>query len=627
MKFSSLLSLTLTTLGGAAAGRLLQRRHGWEAGHRRVAICVDLDDVLAVALRADRPLDDVLHELAHHGATHASLPELTLNRLRASGALTPRAPARTGGTRAGGARAGGSETRPYMNWNHFNAAPELVGPLAAELAARLPYTGARVSGASTLAFAGDLAVLGEIGLGFDAGLAERVRRAGLDCVPRPVSYAWPEDRLIDLTLAQAAVFGRLVAFDGDLILGHEMHLDATLRAMEREGLALVYFAESRHQKGDWFVAKRRAPHVVLAHRFTPAEMTPLDFHAAAHHWAHLARERGLRLCYVNAFKVLHAAEPLELLHYVEHIREALEHAGFQVTKDVCAPTPAPGPDRRDLALVGLASAGAAAAAVNAALDLPEAAGGPLTVVAAGGAAALPFLERPRSELEALYPPSYAPKALALAAAAFAPAAAVQLARREGAGGWAVGVVMQAGTAAALAAATSGPDYALRIETYKGFNLDWALPLAAAALTLPEARSRFSALALIAGLWALANPRHPDLLARFDPAHAEGHTHHLSAAARLAGDLRLALGPQPARKWAGLGPFATALSVVLARHDRQGAAAVAAAVGALGGALGLVGFRRPERALAVTLREAGPSFAAGAALGALALLAGRRPNDE
>jgi hypothetical protein len=96
-----------------------------------------------------------------------------------------------------------------------------------------------------------------------------------------VSYAWPEDRLIELTLAQAAVFGRLVAFAGDMILGHEMHLETMLGVMAREGLALVYFAESRHQKGDWFVAKRRAPHVVLAHRFTPQDMIPLDLHAAA----------------------------------------------------------------------------------------------------------------------------------------------------------------------------------------------------------------------------------------------------------------------------------------------------------------------------------------------------------
>ncbi|HJW84568.1 MAG TPA: DUF5693 family protein, partial [Anaerolineae bacterium] len=165
-------------------------------------------------------------------------------------------------------------------------------------------------------------------------------------VPRPVSYAWPEKPLLDRTLTQAAALGYLIAFDGDMILGHEMHLNETLETMEREGLTLVYFAESRHQKGDWFVAKRRAPNVVLAHRFTPAEMIPLDFHAAAHHWAYLARERGIRLCYVNFFKVLHATDPLEGLHYIEHIKEALQQDGFEVTQHIGLPMPAPTPDKK-----------------------------------------------------------------------------------------------------------------------------------------------------------------------------------------------------------------------------------------------------------------------------------------
>ena len=461
LKPATLLSLTLTALGGLASARVLQRRQAWEATHRRVAICVDLDDAKAAAIRAGQPLGAVLHALADHGATHASLPELSLNRLRAEGALTPRAPSQPRRAKP-----------PVGHWNYLYGPEELVEQLAAELAARLPYTQARVLGATTLSFAGDLPTLGEIGLGFDAALAQQIQSAGLSCVPRPVSYAWPEDRLIDQTLAQAAVFGKLVAFDGDLILGHEMHLDATLRAMAREALTLVFFAESRHQKGDWFVAKRRAPHVVLAHRFTPAAMVPLDLHAAAHHWAHLARERGVRLCYVNFFKVLHATAPLEALHYVEHIREALQQDGFEVHPDVGGPTPVPAPSRAELALTGLASAGIAASAVNTALDLPDGAALPLTIAAAAGAAALPHLERPRNELEAQYPPSYAPKALALAAT-LAPAAAVTLTQHGGAAGWLGGVLTQLSAAAAVAAATSSQDYHLRVEEYRGFNLDWA----------------------------------------------------------------------------------------------------------------------------------------------------------
>lgn len=609
MKLSRLLSLSLAAAGSAAAARVLGRRQQWEATHNRVAICVDFDDAYAAAIRAGMPFDDLLHELGHHGATHLSLPELTLNRLLRTGQLTPLG------------LASPISTRPRVgHWNYLTGDPDLVLQLASELSARLPYTQAQVIDGCALAFAGDLPTLGEIGLGFDAFMAQRITLQGLALVPRPVSYAWPEDNLIDLTLAQAGVFGKLVAFDGDMILGHEMHLEATHAAMEHHGLTLVYFSESRHQKGDWFVAKRRSPNVVLAHRFTPAEMIPLDFHAAAHHWAYLARERGVRFCYVNFFKVLHATAPLEGLHYVEHIKEALEHDGFVVTPDVGLPTPVPAPTKDELALVGLTSAGAASAAVAAALGLPEVAAIPLVVASAVGAASLPYLEQPRGHLEEQYPPSYAPKLLALAAS-LAPVAALNASDPAE---WVEGALLQAGAAAALAALTSGQDYHLRIEEYRGFGLDWLLPLATAALSISDRALRVGTLASLAGLWTICNQRQIDLLAKFDPAHAEGHTHHLSTAARLIGDAKIALGPQPARKWFGLGAAGTALSLVLKSRGHKGLAAGAALVGATGNTLGLVGWRRPERALAVTAKEALPSFGAGVAVGLLTLMF-YRPN--
>ncbi len=607
MKLSRFLATALAVAGAAFATRVLRRRHAWEQIHNRVAICVDFDDAHEAAIRAALPFDSFLGKLARHGATHLSLPELTLNRLIEGGRLTPQLPA-TPFSRA--PRVG--------RWNYLHGDPALVSQLAAELSARLPYTEPATMGDGTLVFAGDRAAIGSIGMGFDASVAAIIAGQGLGVVPRPVSYPWPEDSLITLSLAQASVFGKLIAFDGDMILGHEMHLSATLEAMEREGLTLVYFAESRHQKGDWFVAKRRAPAVVLAHGFTPAGMIPLDYHAAAHLWAQLARERGIRFCYVNFFKVLHATAPLEALYYVEHIKEALEAEGFVLTADVSLPTPVPAPDKKDLALVGLASAGAASAALAGALNLPEAAAVPLVALAAGVAAALPYLEQPRDHLEAQYPPSYAPKLLALAAA-LSPVAA--LAARNPLE-WGEGVLLQIAAAAAIAAATTGQDYHLRIEEYRGFNLDWLPPLAYAATGIPDATARAAAISALVGAWAVLTQRGQDPLAKLDPAHAEGHTHHLSAATRFAGDARMALGPQPARKWAGLGPFASALGLAFTSRGQRGWGAAATIIGAIGNTLGLVGFRRPERALKMTLREAVPSFGIGAALGLLVLVLSR-----
>lgn len=321
--------MSLTTVGGLAASRILARRHRWEGENRRVAICVDYDDTRVAAIRAGISFEEMLAQVAAHGATHLALPELNLSRLRKLGRLTPRVPPHcaadsptTGGTMPG--TSGVTEPRQASvgHWNYLHGEPALVEHLASELNERLPYTEAQVLAEQTLVLAGDLPTIGAIGLGFEKCVAQQISDHGLGIVPRPVSYAWPERTLLERTLQQAAALGNLVAFEGDMILGHEMHLDETLDAMTHEGLSFVYFAESHHQKGDWFIAKQRAPHVVLGHQFTREEMLEIDLHAACHNWVHLVRERGIRFCYVNFFHVLHATESLEGLQYLEHLKGA-----------------------------------------------------------------------------------------------------------------------------------------------------------------------------------------------------------------------------------------------------------------------------------------------------------------
>ena len=303
---------------------------------------------------------------------------------------------------------------------------------------------------------------------------------------------WDFPDLLRQTLAEAAQIGRCVAFAGDMILGHEMHLDATVQALADNDLTFVYFCESRHQKGDWFVAKRRAPHLVLAHHFTPQQMVPLDYHAACHNWVHFARERGVRFCYVNFFRVLHATAPLEGLDYVHHLKHALEDAGFELAADATPPVPIPTPQPQELALTGLAAAGVGATAVSNLLNLPPQAAVQLTTAAAAGAWALPHLEQRRNaaavaryhhaqshthrhdhathdhhhhhhahdhdhdhgDLHALYPPSYAPKLLALAAAALGP---IPLTTARNESEWLTGVAQQTAAALTLAAVTSGQE--------------------------------------------------------------------------------------------------------------------------------------------------------------------------
>jgi hypothetical protein len=151
-------------------------------------------------------------------------------------------------------------------------------------------------------------------------------------------------------------------------------------------------------------------------------------------------------------------------------------------------------------------------------------------------------------------------------------------------------------------------------------------LAVAGLRLPNPALRVGSLAALGLAWAAANQRGLDPILQFDPAQAESHTHHLSSAARLIGDAQIALGPKPARKWAGLGPLGAAAGLALASQNQPLLAALAGFVGAAGNILGLMPLRRPERALRVTLRETLPSLGAGLALGALLLLVYKRPSD-
>jgi hypothetical protein len=653
-----------------------------------MAICVDFDDAQAASIRAGLPFDQMLARLAEAGATHISLPEWTLDRLRQRGQLTARAPEPATWSNPL------AQSAPFSgHWNFLMGEAGLVSRLAAELGQRMPHLEATVlddghSYVATLAFAGDLPTIGEIGLGFDDEMAARIHQHGLGVVARPVSYAWPEPGLLKRTLAQAAALTHYIAFDGDMILGHEMHLDATVAALEENGLTFVYFAQSRHQKGDWFIAKRRAPHLVLGHRFSRQEMVPLDFHAACHNWVHFARERGIRFCYVNFFRVLHATAPLEGIDYVHHLKHALEDAGFPVVRhgeepgqNVRAPgspgeQPVPAPDTLELAAAGAAAAAIGAAALSEFTDLPQAVAMPLTLAAVGGAAGLPYIEKRRNErsiqsmlaanalqdhshdhhahdhhshdhhsydhhsydhhsydhehhghgedhdhkhLHALYPPSYAPKLLALGAAALGPVAAMQAGVLEA-------TVIQWSASAVMAVATSGQEYHLSVERFRGFNLDWMLPLVTAAIRLPAPSARVWSLVALAATWLAAQKRGVDGLALIDPGHAEGHTHHISAAMAMIGDIQMRLGPKPARKWAGLGLAAAGLRDTEIGRDGAALDAMLSILSALGYSLALVGFRFPERSLQETLRTAAPSSVTGSAAGLLFRLLSRLPRN-
>ena len=418
-----------------------------------------------------------------------------------------------------------------------------------DIGARLLETGDR----SLLAVGGDLESLAQVGLGFDPDLVHTAQHAGLQPLPRPVSYPWPTAATIERTLAQAADIAQLhssapavVAFQGDgapghpgeLILGHEMLMSETIAALQRHGMTFAYFAESRHQRGDWFVAKSLAPNVMLAHEFTQPQLVPEDMYSAAHRWGLLARERGIRLAVLQLFKVVHATTPRDCVDYVAaladvlvnregmrlsgrpefrpaHVHHSHDHGhGHHHHHDheehhhepesgrvEVSQSPAPNPQsplpalaRDDDALpwISLIPAGAGALALAEFLDLPQKLAVPLTLTGLLAPLAVRRLDRPANELEAAFRPSYAPKLIALGITTTAPLAASLVSYRGGPLGILQGEIVTTLAAAGLAATVGDRDYALRIEEVKTYGLDWIVPLAGAlsvALAQPLSTSR------------------------------------------------------------------------------------------------------------------------------------------
>ena len=630
--------------GAAAAARTLKQRQSWEKANVHAGILLDWDDVQAVATRTGAGqanlagVAELLGRFKSSGATHLALPELTLNRLLAKGRLSP--------------AQGSSPNRVYLQAQD----PAIADLAAAELAARLPQIKVVRSGAKTpvISFLGDLPTVAEVGLGFDPAQARLAHEVDLALVARPIGYSWVQPEMIERTLDQAAALGaRVVAVQGELIPGHEFKLQHTVQAMRRNRLTFAYFSQSRHQRGDWFLAKSLAPDglVVLAHEFQAAELLEEDWFTAARRWANLAVEGGIRLCCLRFFRVLHAADPLEALAYVQELARALLTAGLSLDQALGQVDLRPVlPVRDNLALAGAGLSAAGAAGLAAEL-LPLSPAWKLGVMSAGAIAlgGLPFLEKPaghqagqdahhhhhhdhgehhhdheHGEAHHHHSPetAYAPKGLALAVSAAYPAAAVLSGAQPLAALAHTALVSTAG-AAALAATTVERDYVLNIETYRGYHLDWLLPLGLAAgsslLDRTGGRRRWLPLAGVglAVLAGLAARPGPDIPASLDREHRHAHTHHLSAFQRLVGDAGMALSGRPLRKWSFLAPLGAAVVGLLRQQGQEKAASAALLAATAGQVATLAGFRNGQRPLARTAAGRAGGWLRGALLAGLA----------
>lgn len=670
MKPYHLLAYSLMTTGALASAKPLLDRWLWEDNNIMVSLMLDWDDVQAVASRATgengpQSVGDLLRLYQESGANYLSIPEVTLRRLLDKGQLVP--------------ASGADAERVYLRAQTATIA-ELV---TTELQARLPHIDTKQTTAKNplISFRGDLPTIAEVGLGFNPAEVEMARQAELGIVPRPVGFSWMQGAMIERTLRQAAELGaKLVAVQGELMPGHEFNMETTIHAMQHYGLKCAYFSESRHQRGDWHLVKHltRADLVVLAHDFSADELLEEDWNTVSDRWVNLATEAGIRLCAIRFFRAIHAGDPLESVAYIRTLARALRQAGY-VPAQVGAITLRPfHPQHQPATLAGL-GLGAAGAIGLAADHLPLSDGVKLlgTVGAALGLAGLPFIEQQRqSENEHHHhhhdhdhhhhadedhdhdhhhhdhdhdhghshgpapATAYASKGIALAAAAAYPAAAVAV--RNSGPLTALTQAVTVGTvgAATLGAAVADLDYALNVEPYRSYQLDWLLPLGLVAAgpllkKSPPPRHRWFDWARLtrrrpnpvwrwlpltgvglAGLTALFGQSSQDLLAQLDREHRHSHTHHLSTFQRLLGDSRMAFAPKPLRKWSLLAPLGVVGAALLRRKGKTEAANAALTVGTAGLVAALSGYRNAQRPILKTLQGRARGWVVGILLTAL-----------
>jgi hypothetical protein len=228
--------------------------------------------------------------------------------------------------------------------------------------------------------------------------------------------------------------------------------------------------------------------------------------------------------------------------------------------------------------------------------------------------------------------AYASKGLSLAATVAYPAAGIALNGVGPAVALAHSLAVASAGAVTLTASTTEQDYAMAIEEYHGYSLDWLIPLGLAVVTgLPSSNNRKSKTKdpkskiwrwlPLAGIWLvglsqLAGGTSRDWPAWLDREHRHAHTHHLSAFQRYLGDIGLAISARPLRKWSLLAPLGTVIAALFNQSGPQQVATAATTVAAAGHIASLAGFRNGQRPVLKTAEGRAKGWIVGILLAAI-----------
>ena len=320
-------------------------RHAREQKYDSVDICLDFEDFSSIAARWPDGPEAYWLEMRKAGADSASVPEATLRWLEDAGYIE-----------IGPLGSDGALTRSLVSTKDPVAASMLEARLGSRLDAMVEPSsqGYIVSGLT-------VEQLRAINVGPNEYIASAVRAAGLSVVLKLSAFGGFDSEWVSSALSGAIDEGTVVLFTEKTVGGYPNRLEEAAGALKAAG-AILGRIEFAKQLGSDELSEYMYPYVVAIHSITPEEIAKgMQMDIAADRFALAARERNMRLLYINPFR--YAAEQYDVpefnIEYVRQIAGRLDAQG-KASGGAAPIVQDEGPDRR--LLLAATAIGASAAA-------------------------------------------------------------------------------------------------------------------------------------------------------------------------------------------------------------------------------------------------------------------------
>jgi len=174
----------------------------------------------------------------------------------------------------------------------------------------------------------------KLGLGFSSMDIEKVKNLGFDIVLRPKNLPKITSDIIRMKFSELSEVEDIsvVIFDEEEALGYPsaemLDLTAQLLNNKQQKFGVIEFAS---QKGIHQIASRASELAIKVHSITKEEMETITFKKAIDRWIRGARERNIRLFYINPFFNNRYGDLINInLDYVNKINKELNNNGFLV---------------------------------------------------------------------------------------------------------------------------------------------------------------------------------------------------------------------------------------------------------------------------------------------------------